>query len=257
MKLQNAFLTLIILFVSSQVYFGQEKQKAELIDEFGKICSEDLMARYDGFMNHLQNDPSAQGYIIFYGDSSVEGRNLKFIHYLTEYYPVVRGFDKSRLRLLRGANRNQMSIQFWVVPSGAITPKPNNEFTSIKITSTTLYDKNWADFNNWSGEINIYSEGFLELGCEFSPNRNGFATILLSNADLTGYLIIYTKFGKTRKHADKIAGYALKELTKTFKIPQNRLKTIYGGNRQEPEIEFWFVPSNDKPPIPAPDKKTK
>jgi len=42
-----------------------------------------------------------------------------------------------------------------------------------------------------------------------------------------------------------------------FNIPLNRLKTIYGGDRQETEIESLFVPIATKPPIPAPDEKTK
>jgi hypothetical protein len=40
-----------------------------------------------------------------------------------------------------------------------------------------------------------------------------------------------------------------------YKVPRNRLKTIYDGNREEPEIELWFVPKGNKPPTPKPDSK--
>ena len=100
------------------------------------------------------------------------------------------------------------------------------------------------------------------MGCEFNSNRYGFAKTLLLDIDLKGYwlkgiLIIYPKFGKTKNCAGKIADFSLQELLKMFNIPLNRLKTIYGGDRQETEIESLFVPIATKPPIPAPDEKTK
>ncbi len=82
MKAQKILLILICLFAVSQTSFGQEKTQAIQIDEFGKPCSEDLMARFDAFFIALRNEPTAKGYIVFYGDSSVEGTNLNFIRYL-------------------------------------------------------------------------------------------------------------------------------------------------------------------------------
>ncbi|MBA2493927.1 MAG: hypothetical protein H0V31_04440 [Acidobacteria bacterium] len=35
------------------------------------------------------------------------------------------------------------------------------------------------------------------------------------------------------------------------------MKTIYSGNREEPEIEFWLVPKDNKPPAPKPNIKIK
>lgn len=257
MRLRKIFLVPAILFISFQTYSGQEQLNSRLIDEFGKLCSEELMARYDSFLGQLQNDPSAEGHIVFYGNRSTEGKNLKFVGYLKEFYPTVRGFDKTRILLTRGENQNEMKTQFWLVPAGAIPPKPEAIFTEEKIASTKQYDKSWADFNKWSGSLDIYSDGFLDLGCEFSPNTGGFAKTLLANRELKGYLIVYTEFGKGVGRGNRIASFAVKNLIKNHQVPRNRLKTIYGGNRQEPEIEFWFVPKNDQPPSLTPDKKRK
>lgn len=254
--MKNFLLCLVFVYASFHVCFGQEQApEAVLIDEFPKICSEDLMARYDGFMSELQNNPSAMGYIVLYGDSSAEGRNLNFIWYLTDFYPRIRGFDKSRIQLMRGANETKMKVQFWLVPAGAEAPSPDKKFIEEEITSTTLFDKNWADFNKWSGALDIYSNGFLELGCEFSPNRAAFAKTLLEKPELKGYVVIYTEFGKSKKYAERIGKFAVNELVKAYKMPRNRLVTVYGGNRKEPEIELWFVPKNGNPPPLAPDKK--
>lgn len=256
MKAQKILLILICLFAFSQISFGQEKPQAIQIDEMGKPCSEELMARLDAFFMALQNEPTAKGYIVFYGDETIEGTNFSYIRYLTEFYPKHR-FDEKRFFLLRGANQDNMKIQFWIVPSGANPPQPESNFVSRKITSTIRFDKGRADFNKDSGKLDIYSNGFFNLGCDFAPNQNVFAKTLLSNDELTGYLLIYTKSGKNKKYADRIASFALKELTKTYKVPRNRLKIIYGGNREEPEIEFWFVPKGKIPPEIKPGGKIK
>lgn len=247
MSFVRIIVSLIAIFVSFQDGFSQEKSNPVLIDEFGKICSEELMARYDNFLNALNNQPNATGYFLFYGDKSVEGRNLNYISYLTEVYPWNRGFDKNRFILLRGKNQDQMKVQFWLVPAGTSPPKPEEEYIESRITSTTLFDKNWADFHRWYGELEIYQMGFLDLGCEFSPNIEAFAEKLLSNPELTGYLVVYTKFGRGAKRGNQVGNFALKDLIKYRKVPRNRLKMIYGGNRKEPEIELWFVPKGAAP----------
>lgn len=254
----KAFFFLTILFAFFQICFGQEKPAAVLHDEFGKICSEDLMARHDAFLIKLSNEPSALGYVVFYGDETLEGRNLNFYHVLRNF-AAMRGFDATRFVFLRGENRPQMLFQFWVVPAGADAPKPFKEYSPENIVSTTLFDKNWADFyrDEYSKKLEIYADGFYDLGCEFSPNVKEFAETLLSNPELTGYLIVYTEFGKGLKRGNQVAAFAVRDLIKNHKVPRNRLKTIYGGNRAEPEIELWLVPQNDKPPTPKPDLKPK
>lgn len=253
MKINLFFIPLILLFIPN--CFGQEKPEPILATEsFGRQCSEELMNRYDIFLTEVYNQANSIGYIIFYGDKSLEGRNLNYITYLTQIYPQYRGYDKSKIVLLRGENQDEMKIQFWAVPPAATPPKPEKDFVKAKITSTTRFDRTWADFNKWSGKRDIYFNGFLELGCDFSPNVSTFAKTLSLNPELTGYLIVYTEFGKGTKHGNQVVNFALKDLIQNHKVPRNRLKAIYGGNRKNPEIELWFVPKGDLPPKITPDK---
>jgi hypothetical protein len=260
MRLRKTVIALIIIFTFFQNIFSQENRNPVLISAFGRPCSEELMARYDGFMGAVHNEPSSIGYIIFYGDKSVEGKNLNYIRYMTEFYPQMRQFDKTKILLLRGENQTEMKVQFWVVPAGAVPPKPDKSFIEEKFTSTALFDKSWADFNNYyfnshRGKLDIYADGFLDLGCDFSPNVAAFAKTLISKTELTGYLIVYTEFGKSAKRGNQIVNFALRDLIRNYKVPRNRIKAIYGGNREGPEIEFWFLPKGDVPPKPVPDKK--
>ncbi len=255
MQLQKHLFILVILLASFQICFAQEGLHGALVDEVGKTCSEDLMAHLDNYFIQLGNDPSATGYIVFYGDRSAEGRNLKLINYLTKGYPNRSHRDESRIVLVRGTNQAEVKIELWVTPAGLIPPRPTEYFVKEKITLTTRFDESRADFYKESGKLDIYNDGFLDLGCDFSPNRAVFARQLRSNSELTGYLVIYTQFGKSKKYADRIADFALRDLTKNFKIGGNRLRTIYGGHRQEPALELWFVPKGGKLPPLTPDLK--
>ncbi len=257
MKLRRFLFAFLISLAAFQFGFSQEKPKADLFSEFGKFCSEEFSAHLDAYINELSNNPTSTGYIVFYGEKSIpEAKNQHYSN-AAKYLSRFRKFDLSRFVFLRGENREAMLTQFWVVPVGANPPILEKPFVESKITSTTLFDNGYADFNKYFGKRDIYINGFLDLGCDFSPNRNAFAKVLLSNQDLSGYLIVYTKFGKGKSRANKIGKFALKELVKDYKIPRERLTMIYGGNREEPEIEFWLVPKNDKPPVPKPDVKSK
>jgi len=239
-------LILLIIPMTSQIVLSQDFKETTMMDEFGKICYEDFSARYDGFAYFLYNNPSVKGVVIFYGDKTIEGTNLNFIKALKEYALINRGINKSRFTLLRGDNQNEMKIQFWIVPTGSTPPKVEKAFEKEKISITSRFDKNFADFYKSEGKLEIYQNGFYELGCDFSPNVSEYSKTLLSDKNLTGYLVIY---GNKKDRAERVVKFAVNDLVKNHKVPRNRLKTIYGGKSEEPQIEFWFVPKKDKPPV--------
>lgn len=245
MKLKQIIPTVLLLIFCNKIFFAQETAKAELIAEFPKVCSEELMSVYDGFMSELQNNPTATGYFVFYGNESAEGRNLNYIDFILHNYPRMRRYDRSKISLVRGENQSEMKVQFWIVPNGANLPKPDKEFVRQKITKTTRFDRNWADFHKWFGEKQIYADSFYNLGCEFNPNVTQYANILLAEKNLTGYLVVY---GNNKKRAEKVGKFAVNDLVKINKVTRNRLKIIYGGKSEEPQIELWLVPKDDKPP---------
>lgn len=228
-------LSSLLLLLVFQFSFGQEKPKAKLIDEFGKPCREEFQMRIDSFHMELRNNPSSTGYIIFYGSETLEARNLSYFSVLSNYHKE----RKLPIQTVRGANQKEEKTQFWIVPSGAEPPKTNSEFTPTKITKPILFDSVWADFNRFYGKLWVYDIGFFDLGCDFPPNQKEFANILRSNPNLTGRLVV---FNSNKNRADRVVKFAVKELTKTYKVSLQRLATIYGGKTSEPKIEFWLVP---------------
>ncbi len=89
-----------------------------LIDEFGNIAQGDTKSRLDNFYNQLQNNPSATGYIIIYGSAKTIAKKEKFIN----QHISLRGFPRDRIVIVNGGIREDVFIQFWIVPAGATPP---------------------------------------------------------------------------------------------------------------------------------------
>jgi hypothetical protein len=250
-------LLLVLLFGLLQICYAQEESKPRLFEELtDAYCSEILAVTLDYFSIEIDKQPDSTAYIIFNGKNSLEGKNLLYLEHPQRY--LSRRIKTNSIVTVRGENRDKMIMQLWIVPKGAKPPIVKGNFVKEKIHSTILFDKSWADWHKWNdSKWTIYGYSFAELGCEMDLNMEAFADSLNSQSNLTGYLVVYTKFGKGKKHAKKVTDFAIKELTLQHKVPKEKLKIIYGGNRNEPQLELWLVPNGNNLPIPNPDKFIK
>jgi hypothetical protein len=136
-----AFFSLTANFIS----FSQTSDVAKQIDKFGNVCCEDELARLDNFAVQLQNEPDAQGYIIFY-----EGRRYGYCYKyrpriprrgeakarvarIKPYLVETRGFDANRIVVINGGYREEWTAELWIVPKGANPPKPTPTLTEKDI----------------------------------------------------------------------------------------------------------------------------
>ena len=230
MKLQKVFLILIVLF-ALQICFGQEKPKAELVDEFGKINCEELQARTDGFyQNGLRSNPSSTGYIVIFGN-----KNNSLEKYLLEVRfksaVISQKYEFNRVVFVRGKNNDSTHGQFWLVPAGAEKPNFDEENWDYSLPelnkAVKFHERNWENFDNICPSNRNFSE---EL----------YAKLLLGNPGFRGNIVINENSSKNLK----------KELLKTFvnkyKIPLNRLKFFYDANGYPDNVEYWIVPPKRK-----------
>jgi hypothetical protein len=111
---------------------------ARKIDEYGNIRFNDEKARLDNFAIELQNDPTAQGYLICYGGrrgraGEAQARCDRAKNYLT----TTRGIDASRIVTVDGGYREDLTVELWVVPSGATPPaaSPTVDPSQVKTTA--------------------------------------------------------------------------------------------------------------------------
>jgi hypothetical protein len=99
-------------------------------DEYGDIRFNDEKARLDNYAIQLQNDPSAQGYIIGYGTCSGDGLcshtscivAQKRIERAKDYLVNTRLIDAGRIITVDGGCRADVAVELWVVPNGATPP---------------------------------------------------------------------------------------------------------------------------------------
>lgn len=115
--------------------FAQEQSKAtttlDKYDEFRHANCEEELAHLDGFYNHLQNNPDAQGYVIVYGGRTGEhyeaqGLAARMRFYLTH----TRGLDGRRLMTIDGGHRETLTTEFWVGRRGEPMPAPTPTLTT-------------------------------------------------------------------------------------------------------------------------------
>lgn len=79
-----------------------------------------------------------------------------------------------------------------------------------------------------------------------------FARYLHQNPEATGYIISYAgKLARTGEAKER-AARAMNYLVKVRNLPANRLKTIDGGYREEPQVELYVVPTRVCAPKPTP-----
>lgn len=245
MRLRLSLLVLLIFIFTFQTYFGQESSEAILFDELSYIyCTERDTRRMDNFLFAIHKNPDLVGYIIAYADSELPGRFSKFYKNL-QYHVSYRKFPTEKISFIRGGNQDRNLFQFWLVPKDAAPPTPKTEYQKQRITFPTIFDKNW--FGIYDDKLIVFG-GDLEF-CESLSDFSGFADFLRNDSDLVGYLVIYSDQDESKKFADKALKLTINKMVSEYKIPRQRLKTIYGGMRNERELQLWLAPKNEKFPL--------
>ena len=102
---------------------GVTARQARKIDEYGNIRFNDEKARLDNFAIELQNDPTAQGYLICYGGRRGRaGEAQRRCDRAKDYLVTTRGIDSSRIVTVDGGYKEELNVELWIVPSGANPP---------------------------------------------------------------------------------------------------------------------------------------
>ncbi|MGI9107253.1 MAG: Ig-like domain-containing protein [Pyrinomonadaceae bacterium] len=112
-------------------------QTPQQFDTYGRIARNDEKARLDNFAVALQNDTSAQGYIITYGGRrGVAGEAQTRADFAKNYLVNSRGLDAGRLVTVDGGFREEATTELWLVPSGAPPPtaSPNVDASEVQTT---------------------------------------------------------------------------------------------------------------------------
>nr|MBA2732963.1 hypothetical protein [Acidobacteriota bacterium] len=88
------------------------------------LAFNDEKARLDNFAIQLQQEPGTQGYYVIFGscDGEADQRSGRAVDYLVNN----RGIDRSRITVVNGGCREQLTVELWLRPTGAAEPVPTN-----------------------------------------------------------------------------------------------------------------------------------
>jgi hypothetical protein len=96
---------------------------AQKFDEYGNIRFNDEKARLDNYAIQLQNTPGSTATIIAYGSCAGEGQTRA--DRAKDYLVNTRGIEASRITTVDGGCRADLTVQLWIVPTGAAAPTPD------------------------------------------------------------------------------------------------------------------------------------
>ena len=99
-------------------------------------------ARLDRFAQALEREPGSQGYVIVYGgrrwnEREIQARADRVRNYLVNS----RGIDAGRVVTVNGGLRESVTIELWIVPAGAMPPKPSPIIQNTETENATKNQK--------------------------------------------------------------------------------------------------------------------
>ena len=225
-----------LIFLTASVLSAQDDlPKAKLFDDLNTVGSncEEGLAKMDGFLEALSNDPAAQGYIILYQEGnnprSTSGRARELTNWIS-----FRNFDRNRITFGRGTVQVDARTQFWLVPAGAENPEilaadpkalempAPPEPVESKPTKPYIFTSEYADGVD---------------GCKDPFDKAGFAEELKANPGYQGNIVIRapsrSAFRETEKEIlSELASHGvLRDRLRTFFVKES----LWG-------IELWILP---------------
>lgn len=108
-----------------------KKPEARKVDEYTTLKPKDEEARLDNFVIELQREPTMQGYVIAYSGAASRAGG-KPADKAKDYLVNKRSIDPSRIVRIAGGSREQATVELWIVPMGAESPKATPTVDSTK-----------------------------------------------------------------------------------------------------------------------------
>jgi hypothetical protein len=141
--MRNLFTISVLCFLLCVSSFAQESEK---IDEFSNLACDEYLMRVDVALNQAHSNSSSILYVFIY-----EGKEFKYndrkkrselvfpakgsakakIASMKEYLSA-RRFPAEKVQFVEAGFRENMTVEFWLVPSGVKAPEPISTFEMMK-----------------------------------------------------------------------------------------------------------------------------
>lgn len=207
-------------------------------------------------------------------------------------HPILfRKYDASKIVFVDGGFRkkSRLSVDFWLVPLGGIIPQPTEtvekpesaknkaylaDGTYNSVIQSALFasleaEKLAEEYEETeeteeiaqveeteSEDVETEEPKIDELSELYWGFSNYFGDALESDQNLRGTVIYYADGEEyDLKKSHELMKEFLENYKKRNNIDLERIRLIYGGYRNKPEIEYWIVPKGAKQPQPKPEVK--
>lgn len=238
-------------------------KKTTKIDKFGGVPADEFLPKLERFNNLLKQNQGSQGYVIYYG-----GYNEPLFRQTTHYVRwksdeidkyLFKHFGNFEINFVIGGLRERQTTELWIVPSGEEKPehKENTELQRELLYKFELLETNVLNFT---------------VASEEKPNTNSGLVYQINNkVDLADLLRVSGSVLKKEEHRRAVLIYYLNDKKSDVQASRdvfekfvadnaevndldlNRVKIIYGGFRNQSEVESWVVPNDESDPEPTPD----
>lgn len=207
------------------------KPKPVLVDKFVRGNCEDLLARMDGFFVQLQNNPTAQGYILINGKRRATEVALRE----SRNWIKMRGFSPDRITFVLDIGFSERAeLEMYLVPPGAEPPEPQPQ--TEQPPEPEKPEPEPADPNEPYIFSSEYYDGVAGCGDIEELDLEGYAKILKENPKSRGNVVIMVMTKAEYREKEK---EILMFLTSKG-IARKRLRIFhektFGG------VELWFLP---------------
>lgn len=242
--------------VSLRSALGQESTAgARKFDDFGYMNHENYSARLDNIAIALQQEPTTQGYLIFHnGAKSLPGAAFRYVKRLQNYLVDPRGIERSRLVLLEGGRREDITIEFWISPTGSPAPTPDPTVSAEPIkTKSFLYDSYSFDCHRLfqpKVKAPYYFDDCGYSGTSYenqSARLDGFIKAISQTPGAKARLVVYSLSRDARR---KVQSFIQQEKAYIVSHGSVNPSSIAVGSkraRKYRSVELWVVPLEDSP----------
>jgi hypothetical protein len=118
----------------------------KLIDEFGRLTSEERSARFDNLFHEIAQTPGSIGYVFLYCGKKCRYGEIEAHQRGIEIKIALRGFDRSRIVVLNTGFRETFETELWLATKPSDVPKPKSSVNIRLVDFTTSSNRQFEAY---------------------------------------------------------------------------------------------------------------